>query len=208
MWEIKLQNTSLSLFSREEFSLAETPTGFPKIPINILVQKGIWESQVWPLRVKIHLCGRNKSLVWLDSLRRDSETSPSVHTQSRRVHIKPAKSEEDNWKNKQTNKQKRVFQVLLPHQGQTKTPTCLFYGPITKNGHLFFFSCMSKAETGAVPAEKRPSSMWMKKLHKGFLIMKATRASLTLKWGWLSTSRICSLSIYCHISPDKETVQQ
>lgn len=58
-------------------------------------------------------------------------TSPSVHTQWRRVHIKPAKSEEDNLKN--------LFflpQDLHPQQGQMKSPTCLFYGQSNKDCQL------------------------------------------------------------------------
>lgn len=122
-----------------------TPTEFPKASNKYPRPKSVLESQVRPLRVKI--ISVDKTNLWFDWTgilsSGMSVTSPSVHTQSRRVHIKPAKSEEDNRKKEKKN----IFQVLLPHQGQRKTPTCLFYGQFNKNCHLFSFLVCQRWET-------------------------------------------------------------
>lgn len=239
MWGIKLQNTSLSLslFSpgfKKEFSLEGTPTGFPKASNKYPRPKSVLESQVWPLRVKI--ISVDKTNLWFDWTgilsSGMSVTSPSVHTQSRRVHIKPAKSEEDN----RGKKKKNHFPGSPSTPGSEENSHLSILWSIQQKLSYFFFSCVSKVGDvdtnstvwGSVrPTARRMKSdnsskmanksrrttwncawaaqtptMWMRKLQKGFLIMKATRAPLTLKWatrGWVSTSRIRFVNLLPHL---------
>lgn len=132
--EQSYRTPSLSLFCpgfKREFSLEETLTGFPKTSDKYSCPKSIFESQVRPLCVEIHLCGQNKSLVWLDgdSLQQD-ERDFTVCPHSWRVHIKPAKSEEDNLKN-----------IFFSPPGSPSTPgpdgKCLFYGQSNKDCQRF-----------------------------------------------------------------------
>lgn len=114
---------------RKSFLWRELRQDSQKIPINILVQKGVFRVTS-PTSARENFISVDKTNLWFDWTGvLSSGTSSPVHTQVRRVHIKPAKSEEDNWK-------KESFQVLLPHQGQGET---LFYGQINKNCHRSSF---------------------------------------------------------------------
>lgn len=117
---------------RKSFLWRELRQDSQKIPINILVQKGVFRVTS-PTSARENFISVDKTNLWFDWTGvLSSGTSSSVHTQVRRVHIKPAKSEEDNRK-------KESLQVLLPHQGQGETPTGLLYGQINKNCHRSSF---------------------------------------------------------------------
>lgn len=144
---------------RKSFLWRELRQDSQKIPINILVQKGVFRVTS-PTSARENFISADKTNLWFDWTGvLSSGTSSSVHTQVRRVHIKPAKSEEDNQK-------KKVSRFSFHTRVRGKLPPVCFTVKSTKTATVLLFRCVLKVgavdTNSSVCGSVRPTGRRMK----------------------------------------------